>query len=54
MREILVIVMAVGFLGICLLLLLMKGTKNFDEIANRPLDDDKLLGSKEQKEDNNE
>ncbi len=54
MREIIIIVMVFAFFGICLLLLLMKNTKAFDEIANRPLDDDKLLENAEQKEDKNE
>lgn len=53
MREIIVIIMVGSFIGICVLLFLMKGTKNFDEIANRPLDDDKLIDA-ERKEDKNE
>ncbi len=46
--------MMIGFFGICILLLFLKGGKNFEDIANRPLDDDEVIDDAEKKGDKNE
>lgn len=56
MQLIIMLVMIGAFFGICLMVFLTKSSKGdgFDEIANRPLEDESLIDNAEQKEENNE